>query len=735
MRGTRSPLVGLVVSTLAVAAAIAPGRAEGATTAAQVTVEPARELQAIACPSTTVCFGVGTNDRRDAGDVLATSNANAANPTWAIQPVPGAPNLTAISCASTTKCAAVGRSGAIAFYNGTTWSNRSVASTNDFTAVACPSATKCVAVGRGIQAVFDGSTWTSSAFENEVFALACPSTTRCVAVGSSSAHILVSDGTTWSGTFVSGVTTLRAVACTSVTRCVAVGADIDSFNTDAVAAVYDGTTWTRQLVGTGILLGVACPTSSRCAAITSTTAAIATGSTWTQTTLPDVVNLAAVTCRSASFCVAVGQRSSLNDGAIATYNGSGWSVTTAPGPSASLRAVACPSTSECHALGQSVDRPTVLSYHGTTWVADVQAQQASFRAVDCTTVNECIAVGESTVGTRAKGEVARYDGTAWSHSTLAATSALSAIDCPTTTKCVAVGRNIASGVAAVYSGGAWAVRQLPGTKPLVGVTCPSATFCAAWGGDKVVFYNGTAWTTTTPSGGVTKVVCPTATMCAAMHDANGNPVGQCCATITVYDGTSWTSAFNLNEREADVDCASPTFCMASAFTRIHTESWSVYTYDGTTWTRRGGDADGGELYSVDCASTTKCTTVGNFSVVYDGTGFTTSQAQGRAVACPSVTRCVSVGAGTASVIDGTTWSTTSIPGSYSALECPSATKCVAIGSKPTVGALAILTGTSWTTRNLAFTTAADDLACPSTTVCAITAHGRGRSQVIVNANL
>ena len=284
----------------------------------------------VACPSATTCLAVGADNTNG---VVTTATLSAA--TWTWSPASEVPN--------------------------------DASGTGDLAAIACPSTTTCLAVGSdgdslGIaeQASLTGASWTwspptpltpPSSGAGALAAIACPSATTCLAVGTDGSQGVATVATragagwTWSpevrvalGQASPGLGGLNAVACASPTTCVAVGSDNSDAVTTTGTAAASGWTWTPETIvtpdasGGGELTGVACPSARICVAVGSTIAngdvvsqqtggvyraEIATGSvaagtvTWSPVSdvAPDPTGsdaLAAVTCVSASSCLAVG---------------------------------------------------------------------------------------------------------------------------------------------------------------------------------------------------------------------------------------------------------------------------------------------------------------------------------------------------------------------------------------------------------------------------------------------
>ena len=168
------------------------------------TVFTAIPLGKVACPSITLCWGVGesASAHHHRGGAVEWTAANG----WGtVQGISGSNYFDGIACPSTTLCWAVGYSsvspseGAVVEWTATNgWGTaQDISGTHYFNAISCPSATLCWAVGRTSSegAVVE---WTATngwgtvqdisgvASTSYFYSISCPSTTLCWAVGSNS---------------------------------------------------------------------------------------------------------------------------------------------------------------------------------------------------------------------------------------------------------------------------------------------------------------------------------------------------------------------------------------------------------------------------------------------------------------------------------------------------------------------------------------------------------------------
>jgi len=352
--------------------------------------------------------------------VLPAAAVDAAPSVWSVTPSPNTANdnvLNGVSCTSSVFCVAVGYHDTskgvsktlVELWNGTAWSIVSSPdrgkSSNELNAVSCKSTTFCVAVGDYSSHGFDtlvemwnGSHWSLTTspeadLYTDLYGVSCTSTRFCEAVGyytnTAMEGTLVEtwNGTSWSitpspnpsitATAYRGVNALNGVSCTSARFCEAAGYDNNSSNV------------ARSLVEKW------------------------NGSAWSVATTHDkgsgTNTLDGVSCKSPTFCVAVGDYASggFFDTLVETWDGSSWSITASPNPSDDnyLYGASCTSSSSCVAVGYyanpAVTQTIVESWDGTGWstTSSPDPSKGSFlRGVSCTTASHCVAVGDYSNG-------------------------------------------------------------------------------------------------------------------------------------------------------------------------------------------------------------------------------------------------------------------------------------------------------------------------------------------------
>lgn len=508
-------------------------------------------LNAVSCPSSTVCMAVGSaGDRIDSGGVPLAERWDGSR--WSLQspPNPGSDNFTSlfgVSCASAADCTAVGSQSDSGLdtgppvaerWNGSGWALQSTPSplisrSAALSAVSCSSGTGCTAVGNyGPDVGFVGS--------GQVRALA----ERW-------------SGTTWSiqaaGNGVGATSTvLNSISCTSSSACMAIGGYLDAERTIAFARQWDGAGWKIQTLprpagATSIGLGgVSCNYATACTA---------TGS--------------GVSCTSASSCTAVGWyriHGGRQRPVAERWNGSAWSIQAVPIPARAtnsfLTSVSCTSATGCTAIGgydtpRSRPQPLAERWNGSTWSIQAipsrpGATDTDLASVSCTSRNFCTAVGvyERRPG-RQRTLAESWNGSTWSIQSIpqpttprTIDASLANVSCTSLTACTAVGNyeytygsygdeyTGQDTLAARWNGSTWTLQAAPTTGVtgvLSGVSCTSRTACTAVGTTSGAYgqplaerWNGHAWSQERthklrdPGGALDGVSCSSASACTAV---------------------------------------------------------------------------------------------------------------------------------------------------------------------------------------------------------------------------
>ena len=233
----------------------------------------------MSCPSASFCATI------DAEQIHASTNANAANPSWSSAPE----RALSIECTSPTFCVA-GDAGSAGLYrsenaaaNSPVWEPvPPVASDVDDRVAAldcvqgpgtdfCAAATQRGELATTTNASADDPTWNRDPFSGEFHGISCPSTALCVAAGGDE-NLYVSTNPsaadpTWDPQSITN--NVVDVSCPSVNLCVAIDDDGRALtSTDPQAAAP---TWTPRTIhaehGFARLSDVSCASESLCTAI------------------------------------------------------------------------------------------------------------------------------------------------------------------------------------------------------------------------------------------------------------------------------------------------------------------------------------------------------------------------------------------------------------------------------------------------------------------------------------
>ncbi len=394
-------------ASTAPATAFAPGSPWTGSVVPVALPAPVNSAVAVACPTSSACWAVGSTVGSD-----------------------GAPNGAAV-IATTDQ--------------GAAWHAQGIPATTAFlSAIACSSARQCVAVGQGqsaqgiaIDTDDGGTTWvpdTLPAGLTDVTAVDCQAGVQCTAIGSTATGdvALTSTGAdapwTQVGALPAGVGGVRSLSCVGPTDCWATGeamVDGDHVSGLVLQTATGGTTWLSLPVPAkaGFLNGVSCvagPDDQAGAVPTPTT----TSTVPATTTVP---------------------------GATTTPTSTTPTSTTAPAPpGAGDAGVRCTvvGTTSATALGVRAGQALILSSDngGATWATEaVTATAASLLGVSCTAVATCVAVG-NTVASAPQAGVILFTGAParpWAKPTvLTPAQSLAAVDCVSTSRCVVVGESL-----------------------------------------------------------------------------------------------------------------------------------------------------------------------------------------------------------------------------------------------------------------------------------------------------
>jgi hypothetical protein len=332
---------------------------------------------------------------------------------------------------------------------------------------------------------------------------------------------------------------------------------------------------------------------------------------WGETMRPVPQPIAAISCPSASLCVAGDQT-----GILSSTNPMGGASAWNSAAVASISGVSCPSVSLCVAVdGNYVLTATDPSGGASAWTK-ITIDKGGFglNAVSCPSVSLCVAVDNS--GNALTATDPTGGASAWTKTNIDTGTGnfLNAVSCPSVSLCVAVddSGNALASTDPTAGASAWTKTTIHkgglGPNVLDAVSCPSVSICVA--GD----LNGNILTSTDPTGGASAwtktnidtgtgnflnaVSCPSVSLCVAVDDSGNaltstDPTGGASTwTRTPVDGGAYLTA---------VSCASVSLCVAGDRNGNILTSTDP-TGGANTWTRAAVYPPGCTPQSTPCIS-------------------------------------------------------------------------------------------------------------------------------------
>jgi subtilisin family serine protease len=569
---------------------------------------------------------------------------------------------------------------------------------------------------------------------------------------------------------------LEDVSCASSTMCMAVGND--HYRGKGFSEVWNGSEWKVISTTTGEMKAISCPTTTWCMTVAKSETKgwqlkwveIFSGSWQISTKSPPTpegateVKLNDVSCSSESACTAVGRyyASSEYKPYVARWNGTSWSLQSAPNPtegdaSEAMLSVSCSSSSFCAAVGRAAKKPFAERWNGTEWTRVTApnpegATEATLEGISCTSSLWCAAVGN-------------YKGSSGPNKTLTER----------------------------WNGSSWSVISSPNPggetyAKLRGVSCLSSSSCIAAGVSYAGFipskestlaesWNGSEWTlqtTPNPEGktfsSLTAIACSSTTACTAVGKARPESAETNMVTLAErWNGSSWSlqSAANPtpqseNELE-DVSCASSTMCMAVGNDHYRSKGFSE-VWNGSEW--KVLSTTTGEMKAISCPTTTWCMTVAKsedngwqlkWVETMSGSWQTTTKSpptpEGATemklqdVSCTSESACTAVGSYKTSEYkpyvarwNGSSWSLQSAPNptegdaseAMLSVSCVSSTSCVAVGRAAKKPFAERWNGSEWTRATApnpegATEATLEGISCSSSSACMAVGNYKGSS--------
>lgn len=469
---------------------------------------------------------------------------------------------------------------------------------------------------------------------------------------------------------------LTAVSCPTMSLCVAVGYGVNPSGIDVPLAETDSS-------GTWSVVATPVPAGSLQA------------------------ELDGVSCTSATSCEAVGySEASTGQTALAElWNGTSWSIQATPANGKAndvqLQAVSCATASSCVAVGDAYTKAakkqhTVVAdvWNGTRWVSTKLSSPGGYDnellGVSCAAAGSCEAVGYQESGSSVYGVLAEsWNGSAWAVQPTPkiagqrnGTIEAAAVSCPAVGTCELVGSyqdkaNDTVPLAEGLAGGTWSL-QHPIAPPadyqsdLTAVSCTGVASCTAVGAQSDGYntlaevWDGSAWSTTptpdTSAGGGDHLLGLSCTSggCTAVGDSAGTPAETTLA-LTEPAGGPWSLSAPVNPQGAlnqqldGVSCAAGS-CEAAG---VVEEQVLAEGSSGGAWALQSVPAtSNGRGLAVACPAAGACEAVGTangtVSVAFAESGGSwteqatadpagATQAELVAVSCPQVGSCVAVG--------------------------------------------------------------------------------------------
>jgi WD40-like Beta Propeller Repeat len=294
-----------------------------------------------------------------------------------------------------------------------------------------------------------------------------------------------------------------------------------------------------------------------------------------------------------------------------------WRETTTPFPTP-LDAVSCPSASLCVAGGGGILSSTNPTGGSNAWnVAAVPSSQSdlAISGVACPSISLCAAVDANDVLTSTEPV---GGASAWTNAPIAGYPNLSAISCPSVSLCVATGggpttATIATSTDPVGGAGSWSTAQIPAGSGAFAVSCPSVSMCIA------TTHAGNILTSSDPTGGlsgwtqtaidtgtydVEAVSCPSVSLCVA-GDSAGHAL---ISTAPAAGASSWTNiSVDPGNVVFAVSCPTVSLCVAGDSAGNVITSTDP-TGGASAWTKTSVD-QGVFVRAVACPSVALCVAV------------------------------------------------------------------------------------------------------------------------------
>jgi len=323
--------------------------------------------------------------------------------------------------------------------------------------------------------------------------------------------------------------------------------------------------------------------------------------------------LSGTACDSPRRCWAVGERDTASQAMfseIFRWTGHGWATAAVPDPhtQSSLSAISCPARDHCLAVGwtskphSKAIRAGAMRWNGTKWsVASAPAGVGSLGALSCIAPRDCWALDVQD------GLAVHWNGRRWAKPIrLPGTVNPNAIACPSATDCWVAGLYVKQNNDNLYNlimhwnGRTWRGVRVPQpgkTNVLNAVTCVSKTDCWAAGSNdtrasvrirnEVLHWNGSRWSLVpTPKGPrvnseLLGISCFTKVRCWAVGDDSAR------TEALHWNGHHWSLVGTPDPGGAGslfaVRCLARTDCLTVGFSHVPPTQNLALHWNGTKW--------------------------------------------------------------------------------------------------------------------------------------------------------
>ena len=330
---------------------------------------------------------------------------------------------------------------------------------------------------------------------------------------------------------------------------------------------------------------------------------------WRETTRPEPVGFAAVSCPSASLCVASDQEGNILSSTSPTGGSTAWNSAGALIYPTSGGGVSCPSISLCAAVGvTSVATATDPSGGASAWTTAPIGGYPDLGAISCPSVSLCVAVGGGPNGPIILTSTDPTGGTSsWTTASIPPGGRLSGVSCPSVSLCVATtGGDVFTSTNPTGGASAWTGTTVDPGSSFNAVSCPSVSLCVA------VDSAGNALTSTNPTGGASTwtkatidpghamwaVSCPSVSLCVAVDLA-----GDVLTSTDPTGGTSAWASTPIDQRNLLLAVSCPTVSLCVTGDQIgNILTTTDPTGGANAWTSALVDIPGCDPQSAPCIS-------------------------------------------------------------------------------------------------------------------------------------